>query len=206
MRCLLPLACVTFIGLGAGAWAHRPFFSDGSASSPERALVVSDPGLSQVIYHEVRTPTDRLWLTFDLQAGQEVYLQVGVPVLERLKGYRPAFALVGPGLPAAKASFPLPAGCGAQVWRTDSVGSPRFFHEPFTGTDSWILREATVKVPQTGRYYAVAFVPDGRAGKLWLAVGTREDWGPADLLKMGEIRRKVRTFHEVPVAPPAGGG
>jgi len=202
-RVLVPLVLAAAT---ATAWAHKPFFSDGTAVDAERALVVQDPVVSQVFYHEITTVAPRLWLAFDLKQNQEVYLQIGVPVLERLRDYRPSFALVGPGLPRAHLPFGVPAGMGARVSRTSRVRQPQFFHEPFTGTDSWILREVRTKIAQAGRYYAVAFAPSDKPGKLWLAIGTQEKWEPAEFAKLGEIGRKVRAFHEVGSDPKDAGG
>ena len=195
---LLPLVFVT---ASATAWAHKPRFSDGTALTPQHALVVQEPAMSQVYYHEVTKATPRLWLAFDLQKDQEVYLQLGMPVLQRLSNSRPAMALLGPGLPAITLPFEVPAGSGGTLWKTDDVKEPQFFHEHFTGTDSWILKETRTKVPQAGRYYAVAFVPAGAPGKLWLAIGTEEKFGPKDWGQMGEWTKKVRAFHEVTGAP-----
>jgi len=138
---------------------------------------VNDPAMSQVCYHEVTRVAPRIWLAFGLKQDQEVYLQIGVPVLERPKDYRPSFALVGPGLPQAHLPLAVTLGMGARVWRTTRVRQPQFFHEPFTGTDSWILREARLEVPQAGRYHAVAFAPCDKPAKLWLAIGTEERCG-----------------------------
>ncbi|MEI6499552.1 MAG: hypothetical protein WCP21_00840 [Armatimonadota bacterium] len=187
--------------LATVAQAHKPRFSDGTAVDPEHALIVQDPVMSQVYYHEVTAAAPRLWLAFDLAKDQEVYLQLGMPVLDRLKHYRPAMALVGPGLPAIDLPFAVPEKSGGVLWKTDGVQQPQFFHEPFTGTDSWILKETRTKVPQTGRYYAVAFVPAGTPGKLWLAIGTEEKFGSEDWGHMAEWTKKVRAFHEVAGAP-----
>jgi hypothetical protein len=195
LRCLTPIAAGVLIG--SAAWGHKPSFSEGSARDAQSALQVKDHTLSQVVYHAVTEAAPRLWLTFEAKEGQSIYLQLGMPALDRLKTYRPAMALLGPELPALEAPFPIPEGLGGRLWTTESVTDPRFFHEPFTGTDSWILMEQTVAAPADGRYYAVAYVPSGQPGKLWLAIGQREDFGLADLGKMGEWTREVRAFHEV---------
>jgi hypothetical protein len=201
MKQLPLLVALASILLATTAHAHKPRFSDGTAVTPQRALVVQEPAMSQVYYHEVTKTTPRIWLAFDLQKDQEVYLQLGMPVLQRLSNCRPAMALVGLGLPPITLPFDVPEGSGGTLWKTDDVKEPQFFHEPFTGTDSWILKETRTKVPQAGRYYAVAFIPAGAPGKLWLAIGTAEEFGPQDWLQMSEWTKKVRAFHEVTGAP-----
>jgi len=95
---------------------------------------------------EVERP--QAWLRFEGSQDQEIYLSVGVPLIDRLKSYRPAAALIGPGLertgplPGAP-GFEVPQGLGAKHYLPQGV--PRFFHEPFTGTDSWIHIEVTLK-------------------------------------------------------------
>jgi hypothetical protein len=177
--------------------AHRPIFTDHAASGPESAIPVADPAISQVVYREITETNPQVWLTFTVPEGFDLFVQIGVPVLPRLKDFRPALALVGPGLPKDQAPFPLPDGMGILVLSTKEVANPRFFHEHFTGTDSWILRSETVRLKTGGRYFLVAFSPERQAGKLWVAVGTRESFGPLDLLRFPEWRKKVRAFHEV---------
>jgi len=177
-------------------FAHQPLFDDGTAVDAEHALVISDIGLSQVVYHEVKEPVQPLWIAFDAVAGQELYFNPGVPAIERLKGYRPSFALVGPGLPAAGLPFDVPAGSGAEVYSTRAIDDPEFFHEPFSGTDSWILFRRTVILPQSGRYYLVGYVPTGEPGKFWIAIGKREEFGLDDMAKLTRDLPRVRAFHE----------
>jgi len=107
---LLPLC------LCGAASAHRPTISDGRAVDLEHAIFVADPDLSQVVYHEVTADAAQLWLAFDATAGKSLHVQLGVPVLDRLKGYAPSVALVGPGLPEAELPFEIPEGWGGIVW------------------------------------------------------------------------------------------
>jgi hypothetical protein len=86
---------------------------------------------------------------------------------------------------------------GAKVFATKEVEKPRFFHEHFTGTDSWILRSETIRLARPGRYYLVAFSPQGQTGKVWLSVGKRESFSLDDLKEFPAWRRRVREFHEV---------
>ena len=115
MRLLsLVFAVVLMVYMPSIAWAHRPILSDGSARDASTALYIADVDLSQVVYHEVTAESPQLWLAFDLNAGQSLYFQLGVPVIERLKDYRPALVLIGPGLPQADLPFAVPTGLGAE--------------------------------------------------------------------------------------------
>ncbi len=93
--------------------------------------------------------------------------------------------------------FDLPAGAGASV--IPAAERPREFHEEFTGTESWIWIEETHPLPASGTYYFVAYltgaVSDG--DKLWMAIGTREVFGLADILGIFSVRAFVREFHEL---------
>ena len=177
--------------------AHRPIFSERGATDADTAVVIAEPSVSQVIYREITEKTPQVWLALDAEAGFELFVQIGVPALERLKSFRPAMVVIGPGLPEKPLPIPVPKGNGAANFATDDVQNPRFFHEHFTGTDSWILRSETVALPRAGRYYVVAYVPSGQKGKLWLSVGTKEVFGPADLAEFGEWKKRIREFHEV---------
>ena len=50
---------------------------------------------------------------------------------------------------------------------------PAFFHEPFTGTDPWILFERTVDLTEPGTYYLIAGSSGADAGKMWISAGRR---------------------------------
>jgi hypothetical protein len=177
--------------------AHRPIFTNDAATGPDTAIAISNPAISQVVYRELTQQRPQVWLTFTAPKDFELFIQIGVPVIDRLKDFRPSMALVGPGLPAEGAPFPLPPGLGAKVFSTKEVEKPRFFHEHFTATDSWILRSETIRLPSPGRYYLVAFSPEAQTGKLWLALGKKESFRLADLLEFPTWRKRIQEFHEV---------
>lgn len=188
---------VGLIGLAGSAWAHIPIFSDeNSGTTPENAVFIDDASISHAVYHEVTEHVPRLWVTFDFEAGQEIYVQFGVPVLDRLIDFRPAAAVLGPGLPDIDLPFEIPAGLGGILFTTDDIDEPEFFHEHFTGTDSWILGELEDVAPRSGTYYLVAYVPSGETGKFWVALGRREVFEPEDIAALGELVPRVSAFHE----------
>jgi hypothetical protein len=187
--------------LAAAANAHFPVFSTAdSGTTPENAVVIDDGTVSHAIYHEVTADAPQLWVTFDLAAGQEIYAQLGVPVLERLVDFRPALAVLGPGLPDVDLPFEIPEGLGGLLLTTEDVTEPEFFHEHFTGTESWIFGELESPALETGTYYLVAYVPSGETGKLWAAVGRREVFEPADFAELAELVPLVSAFHETDAA------
>lgn len=186
--------------LPSDAWAHRPLVTDAvQGIGADRAIFVDDIEVSQVVYWELNETTPQLWLTFEGKAGQPLYLQLGVPVLERFKDYRPAVAVLGPGLPPVTLPFPSAQANGIVM---EPNQEPILFHEPFSDTDSWILAEVTLDLPQDGRYFAVLFHPQAQAGKAWVAVGKREAFGLGDMAQLPRWLREVRSFHEVPGQAP----
>jgi hypothetical protein len=177
--------------------AHRPIFTEDKATGPDSAIPIKDPQISQVVYREITKDSSQVWLTFEVPKDFKLFVQIGVPAIDRLKDFRPAMAIVGPGLPNNDPPFPLPKDTGAKVLLTKEVSKPRFFHEHFTNTDSWILHGERVVLPKAGRYYLVGYCPDKQTGKLWLSVGEKESFTVEDLKDFPTWTKKIQTFHEV---------
>jgi hypothetical protein len=186
------------------AMAHQPTVSDGSAVNAESAIEFENVQISRVVYHEMNEQALQLWLTFEVDQPQELRLQLGVPFIERLEDYRPALALLGPGLPAVDVPLEIPDGLGGVIFDTRDVTEPEVFDEPFSGTTSWIISETDVQLPSAGRYYVVAYHPSAELGKLWVALGSEEVFELDDLLELPDVLAQVRAFHEVSesAAPP----
>lgn len=203
---MLAVATVIWISLVRPAFAHRPLFTLDAAESPETAVQMANPDLSQVVYREITDKTPQVWLTFTAPKDFALFIQVGIPKIDRQKDFRPAMALVGPGLPSEAPPFPIPESTGTMTFPTQEVAKPRIFHEHFTGTDSWILRSETVKLSEPGRYYLVAFSPQKQTGKLWLSIGKKESFSLNDFKEFPAWRRRIREFHELKdeaQAPPS---
>ncbi len=191
------LLCFICVSLPQPAIAHRPIFTDAAATSPETAIQVTEPGISQVVYREITEKTPQVWLAFTAPKDFALFIQIGVPVIDRLKDFRPAMVVIGPGLQGEAAPFKIPENTGTKVFSTQELAKPRFFQEHFTGTDSWILRSETVKLPEPGKYYVVAFSPQKQAGKLWLSIGKKETFRLQDFREFPIWRQRIQEFHEV---------
>lgn len=199
---LLVLAGLFLLGTAAApAFAHNLITSETAPSSWGSSISIDDPTVSRVYYSRLDPNRPQTWFRFKGKAGDRIYLSTGVPVIDRLAGFRPFSALVGPGLPPGDPGFDLPPGAGMQVLAPS--GSPREFHEEVTGTTSWIVMEETVALPAAGEYWFVAYPQDPAEAasrtwdKLWMAIGTKERFGLKDIFRLGSIRRYVREFHEV---------
>ena len=179
------------------SFAHKPISIGGTFSTIDQALPMTDIDVSQVVYSPLSAINPQLWLTFEGTAGFLLDVSLGVPVLDRLTDYRPTLAVLGPGLPIVELPFDTPPGTGGIVFESASRGEPRFFLEHVTGTESWILIEEAVTLPETGTYYVVAWPSDDQVDKLWVAIGTLERFGLSDFPSFPAIIRDARAFHEV---------
>jgi len=182
---------------GVSAFGHKPLPFGEVHGDASHALLVHDIDVSQVAYFEITAASPQYWLAFDAVKGEGLALQIGAPVIDRYKGFRPAVAVLGPGLPAIALPFAIPQGYGGLILSTDAVADPPVFHEPFTGTDSWTLRDDKLALAGAGRYDVVLYSPRGDTGKLWVAIGEKEAFGFADFLGLPAVVREVREFHEV---------
>lgn len=183
--------------VGVGVSAHRAVAIGGTYDGPALAIQLAAPDLSQVVYGDLPVAHPSLWVAVDVPAATDLYVQLGVPVLQRLRTYRPQLAIFGPELPVLGIPVAVPAGLGGLLIVTSSIGDAPIFHEPITDTDSWILGEATVHLPSAGRYYVVAWSSSIMDGKAWIAVGSREAFGWNDVITLPDVVRAVRAFHEV---------
>ena len=174
------------------ALAHKPSFGESYVSA-ETAYSVSDPDVSIVVYQEITCDKPELWLTFDAPEDFELYVQLGVPVMDWLDGYQPMVAVIAEGLPpAADLPFDIPEGMGAIVYEASS--RPDNFYEPFTQTSSWVWVEERLNVSGTG--YIVGWHPENMTGKIWLATGETEDFSDVSFSDFAYWTEAVNNFHE----------
>ena len=121
------LLLVLFVGsacLPQQANAHRPIFTEDKATGPDTAIPIKDPQISQVVYREITKDSSQVWLAFEVPKDFKLFVQIGVPAIDRLKDFRPAMAIVGPGLPDNDPPLTLPKDAGAKVLLTKEVTKP----------------------------------------------------------------------------------
>jgi hypothetical protein len=181
------------------ASAHKPSYANNH-NSKETAFEVEDPEISIALYAEMTCTSETLWLHLSTDDVSEVWVELGLPQLDRLEDYRPSLAVLAEGLPDDDNEglpFDVPEGMGSMVIDTADVEMPIDFYEPFTQTDSWILYREWLSLPENTDVYIVAFNPEEYTGKLWVAVGLTEDFSDADVSDFTEWLDKTQAFHEV---------
>jgi len=183
--------------LAQAVFAHTLIRAETPPSSWGSAAPIRDPSASQVYYGRLDPSRPRIWFRFEGRAGDRISFSVGVPFVERLEGFQPRAAILGPGLPPPDLDFDVPPETGATVFVPR--GEPRVFHEEFTGTTSWIVLDEEFTLPRAGTWYLVAYPVDRTAAqdKMWMSIGTREVFGLSDILGFFSIRSFVREFHEL---------
>ena len=89
------------------------------------------------------------------------------------------------------------------VFNSTGTTTPEMFQERFTNTSSWILVEQTVNLTETGTYFIVSFSPNNESGRLWVAVGREEKFGPSDIARLPGLTAEIRKFHKSnPIGKP----
>jgi hypothetical protein len=202
---MLAVGIACFAALVLADWtvsAHKPIAIGGSFGSMDQALEISDIFVSQVVYTELSRDQPQLWLTFEIVEPSEFHFSLGIPVIERLSSFRPWIAVIGPGLPYVELPFAVPDGHGAIVLQGAAPSDELMFHEPFTGTNSWITVEEDLQLQSLGRHNLVSWALPEQADKLWVAVGKREQFGWKDVLGLPSVIKDVRRFHEIPARHP----
>ena len=189
-------ACMIAMTMKSSAQAHVPFMANDEHPTVQSALTIENITTSKVIYQIITNSTFESWIQFEGRAGDILYLQLGIPYIDELENYRPSVAILPPS------RFPKlvdPDGIqdeSLNVLNSTGIIHPEIFHERFTNTKSWILVEQRVSLDETGTYFIVSFSPNNEPGKLWLAVGREERFGPSDIAKLPSLTIEVRKFHE----------
>lgn len=207
---------LVMIGAAASAFAHNYL----PATPGQAVTIIPDISVSRAAYRELRTPGQVDVYEFHASKGQGIYIQMTVPLIDRLSGFAPAFVLLSTDegsvpfdSPAMeKGSLADPPHEVVDVVHPRAVGdgeeppllaveydgsAPVVFDEPFTSTRYWIRQTLTVKAPRDGTYRIGVYSPRGASGKYVLAPGRAEKFSLADVLSFGKVKKEVRAFCEV---------
>lgn len=189
MKRLLVLVMIGLCGLGRTSHAHVPLVA-------ERELEVEAPEVSHAIYGTLGGDLDEVFVS-RLRFAEPFALpfEILVPRRRALADHRPAFAVVGPGLPAPTAEQlavlprPLPAGAGLFLELNDAPERPVIF-ESFTRRAFWSSGPVALAL-EAGEHEVWVFSPAGTAGDFVLGFGVEEDFSEGGC---GELARNWPTY------------
>ena len=216
MKVLFLLLALMFLPFAS---AHFPYIA-GPESSARDPIVIEDIHLSQVWYFEQETSDSDVWLFFGTDTSDELFVQLGVPVLDQLENYKPTITIYHihvmnkdgglvdfddsedwhsqQQLPDTF-SFHEHANYTANFAKPSeactagiSNESPCIFHETFTDTYSWILAEDRLPL-EPGRYLIRGTSED--KGTMWIAVGEREDFSVSSLPSLVSATSSINSAH-----------
>lgn len=185
------------------AVAHKPL-DTAQPATREQPVVIRAHQKSWAAYNRLAGGKDvDYYLLADVQNGDPIDATLLVPVIDRLAGFYPALALLGPGLPVVTgglaeetlASF-LQIAPGEGVVVKNSQEKADTFFEPFTQTKYWPRQKLYLTAPAGGQYYLAVFAPGGEGDKYVLAIGQKESWKVKDFLQFPKLWWQVRMFAE----------
>lgn len=170
-----PLAALSVLA-AAAAVAHTP-----GRLAPDAPWPVQHPEVSYAVYGEFVTGEERFVLQLRFEERFAAPVEVFVPHQGALEDHRPAWALVGPGLPPPsdeeRAALPaaLPDGWGAVV-DLNTVSPRPVFYEFVMRRFYWTSGAMAVVFP-AGDSELWVFSPRNTTGKFGLGFGVEEGGG-----------------------------
>jgi hypothetical protein len=156
--------------------AHAP-----GRLSADRDFVLEKPAISYALFGEFLTGEERFVVKVTHEQRFAAPVEVLVPHQANLKEHRPAWAVVGPGLPAPTAEelaalpAPLPAGWGAVVDLNQVSPRPALF-ESVMRRFFWTSEPMAVVFPK-GESELWVWSPQKTRGKFGLGYGVEEGGG-----------------------------
>lgn len=178
--------------------AHKPVNVNFPATK-QSPILIKDHQISRAAYTELKAVKEVDYFKFEAKANEEIYANLLIPDLERLKDFDPTIALIGPGLPqdyeVKNVTLDLAANEGVIIKRYSSKRLETFF-EPFTQTNYFVKQTLTKKAPVDGTYYLAVFDENNKKGKYVFAIGRKEKWEINEIIKLPKIWWDTRMFME----------
>ncbi len=156
--------------------AHAPLCGEVDNESLDKALVLTDPLKSWVIYKELHTSGEANYYKFDMEQNAHLTANVLIPIDEK-DVFLPGLIVMGPGVPDQGTPPPsyvqVPNGTHVMVIQGKQPQKPSY--EPFTPASSYMVIDVEMNVTQKGTYYLAVF-DSSSGGKYSLAIGYKEEF------------------------------
>ena len=191
------LVLVALVLLASYADAHVPFFEleDFDLETPFRPEL---PEQSIAVYAWLDGPRDVDVYVVTLTKDTPFLAEVLVPVHPRYETFRPAFAVIGKGLPKAPRCLPVRPleGYGALVFLEDVRTERETFYEPFGGK-SYYRGPRFERTLPPGTYAVVYWDPRHRRGDYVAVLGKKEIWRGKDMVRALRVTPQIRRGREL---------
>ena len=179
------------------ASAHFPYIveTETSLSDP---IIIDNIQISQVWYFTQDKPTSDIWLKFTIEDPDQLFVQIGVPVLDKLENYNPTLEIyheheISQTNPHEHNIFTTNFDKPSETCTSNSIRTvPCIFHESFTDTYSWILAEDRIQL-EPGTYYLHG--KSDHKGTMWIAVGEIEDFSLLQLPYITDTTSAINNAH-----------
>ena len=191
------LVLVALVLPASYADAHVPFLElkDFDLQAPFRPEV---PEQSIAVYAWLDGPRDIDVYVVTLTKETPFLAEVLVPVHPHYEAFRPAFAVIGKGLPDAPSCLPVRPfeGYGALVFLEDVRTERETFYEPFGGK-SYYRGPRFERTLPPGTYAVVYWDPRHQRGDYVAVLGKKELWRGKDMLRALRVTPQIRRGREL---------
>ncbi|MFZ2470966.1 MAG: hypothetical protein WAW52_03385 [Methanothrix sp.] len=187
------VALLVLLSVAFPSSAHVPLMAEGNENISS-AMHIPDPAKSWAVYGTLEKDTIAYY-SFDLEAGERIYLSLLKSSDAKEGDFLPALALLGPGLntsgqpPGQLAPSLLRSGeaSGLKIMAADGKRDANAVYEPFGPSSFKEIAEINISAPKSARYYAAIFRNSSNGinagisganntiGHYGLAVGYREE-------------------------------
>jgi len=187
--------------------AHVPFLEPDRASDAPAvqrdpfpgAIRLPDVAVSRAVYGTLAPQESFDVYRFKVSRPVSTPVEMLAPKTGEYRGFRPAFALIGPGLPAAGAepafvrerlraaytAVSLVPGVYPRVLVVPDPGAVErpAFYEPFSFSSYYRGGATRIDLRPGVMYYLVVYDPAGQAGEYALGIGEAEEFTAGDALR-----------------------
>jgi hypothetical protein len=175
------LLLIVLLPIVYGVSAHAPLSGEVDNENLDKALVLTDPLKSWVIYKELHTAGEANYYKFDLDQNQHITANLLIPISEK-DTFLPGLIIMGPGIPnngTAPSYVQVPNGTHVMV--IEGKKPTKASYEPFTPASSYFIVDVEMNVTEKGTYYLVVF-DSSSGGKYSLAIGYKEEFTVSEWL------------------------
>lgn len=155
------------------AQAHRP-------SAADLSLDVADPTISWVVAGVFASGDEVYTVNLTYETGFALPFEIMSPRQAGMEDHRPAYAVVGPGLPAPSDAdrdylpFEVEDGLGVYIERNEQAAREVYFEQVLRRT---LYTSGTIALPlQAGESQVWIWSPEGTTGDWQLGFGVEEDF------------------------------